>query len=189
MRPHRHLLHWKLLEENMRKLKSISESAVAAASDKALRYRLLNEPLEAESICLDILHADPDNQEAIITLLLARTDLFDDEYTSAFERARTVLPKLSSAYDRAYYEGVIHERWGKAQASRRVPGHVVAGWYLHAMHCYERAEDLAAADNPDAILRWNTCARFLDREAHAESVESSVLRDIEAEFGDEARAR
>jgi len=170
----------------MRKLKSIPDSAVAAALEKALRYRLLNEPLEAESICLDVLHTEPDNQEAIITLLLARTDLFEDEYTAAFERARAVLPKLSSAYDRAYYEGVIHERWGKAQASRRVPGHVVSGWYLHAMHCYERAEDLAAPDNPDAILRWNTCARFMDREAQAEA-ESSVLRDIEAEFGDEAR--
>src|SRR5439155_22329795 len=104
-RPRR--LRSNLLEENMRKLKSIPESTVPAALEKALRYRLLNEPLEAESICLDILHADPDNQEAIVTLLLARTDLFDDEYTTAFERARAVLPKLSSAYDRAYYELVI----------------------------------------------------------------------------------
>ena len=173
----------------MRKLKSIPDSAVAAALEKALRYRLLNEPLEAESICLDILHTEPDNQEAIITLLLARTDLFDEEYTAAFERARAVLPKLNSAYDRAYYEGVIHERWGKAQASRRVPGHVVAGWYLHAMHCYERAESLASPDNPDAVLRWNTCARMLDREERTATAEQSITRDIEAEFGDEAWTR
>ena len=51
------------------------------------------------------MHADPENQEAIITLLLARTDLFDEEYTAAFERAKAVLPKLGSGYDRAYYEG------------------------------------------------------------------------------------
>jgi hypothetical protein len=175
----------------MPKLKPISESAVPAALEKALRYRLLNEPVEAESICLDILHADPENQEATVTLLLARTDLFEGEYTAAFERAKAVLPKLNSAYDRAYYEGVIHERWAKAQTSRRVPGHVVTGWYLHAMHCYERAEAAADPGNPDAILRWNTCARLLDRRERTavDEHEHSITRDIEAEFGDEAFTR
>jgi|SoiMethySBSTD1v2_1073268.scaffolds.fasta_scaffold334061_3 hypothetical protein len=175
----------------MARLKPISDAAVPAALEKALRYRLLNEPLEAESICLDVLHADGDNQEAVVTLLLARTDLFGDEYTAAFERAKAVLPKLSSEYDRAYYEGVIHERWAKAQTDRGVPAHVVTGWYLHAMHCFERAESLATSDNPDAILRWNTCARLLDRAEKSAVAEhdQSIIRDIEAEFGDEARTR
>jgi hypothetical protein len=173
----------------MRKLKSIPASAVPAALEKALRYRLLNEPLEAESICLDVLYAEPDNQEAVVALLLARTDLFTDEYTAAFERAKAVLPRLSSDYDRAYYEGMIHERWAKAQAARHVPAHVVDGWYLHAMHCYERAATLAPADNPDAILRWNTCVRVLDRAQKSPIVEheESITRDIDAEFGDEVR--
>src|SRR6187401_3552277 len=135
----------------MHTLKPISRGAGAAALEKALRYRLLNEPLEAESICLDVLQAEPANQEALVTLVLARTDLFDEEYTDAFERAKWVLPKLSSEYDRAYYEGVIFERWAKAQTARRVPGHVVTGWFLQAMRCFERAEKLAEADNPDAI--------------------------------------
>jgi len=175
----------------MPRLKPISDTAVPAALEKALRYRLLNEPLEAESICLDILHADPENQEAIVTLLLARSDLFDEEYTAAFERAKAVLPKLTSSYDRAYYEGVIHERWAKAQTARRVPAHVVTGWFLHAMQCFERAESLAPNDNPDAILRWNTCARLLDRQEKSSLAEHehSITRDIEAEFGDEARTR
>jgi hypothetical protein len=173
----------------MPKLKLISAAAVPAALEKALRYRLLNEPLEAESICLDVLHSDPDNQEAIVTLLLARTDLFDDEYMVAFERAKAVLPKLTSGYDRAYYEGVIHERWAKAQTDRHVPSHVVTGWYLHAMHCYERAEELAPEGNPDVILRWNTCARLLNRQEKSALAEQSITRDIEAEFGDEAQTR
>jgi hypothetical protein len=173
----------------MARLKLISETAVPAALEKALRYRLLNEPLEAESICLDILHCDPDNHEATVTLLLARTDLFDEEYMVAFERAKAVLPKLTSGYDRAYYEGVIHERWAKAQTHRHVPSHVVTGWYLHAMHCYERAEELAPPDNPDAILRWNTCARLLDRQEQSGLAEQSITRDIEAEFGEEAQTR
>ena len=102
----------------MHTLKPISKSAGPAALEKALRYRLLNEPLEAESICLDVLQADPTNQEALVTLVLARSDLFGEEYTAAFERAKAVLPKLTSEYDRAYYEGMIFERWAKAVHAR-----------------------------------------------------------------------
>src|SRR5262245_18918704 len=136
----------------MRPLKPISTNAVPPALEKALRYRLLNEPLEAESICRDVLLADPDNQQAHITLLLALTDLFDEEYVAALERAREILPRLESPYDRAYYEGIIDERWAKAESARKVPAHVVSGWLLRAMHCFERAGSLADADNPDAVL-------------------------------------
>ena len=52
----------------------ISIAGIPAALEKATRYRLLNEPLEAESICRDVLAVDPENQEAVITLLLAVTD-------------------------------------------------------------------------------------------------------------------
>ena len=173
----------------MRKLKAIPDSAVPAALEKALRYRLLNEPLEAESICLDVLQVDPDNQQALVTMLLALTDLFDHEYVAALERAKAVLPRLEAEYDRAYYEGVMHERWAKAETARRVPMHVVTGWYLKAMHCYERAEELAASDNPDAILRWNTCARLVARESGPPTGDQSLTRDLEAEFGDEAQTR
>ena len=55
----------------MFQLKPLSKEAIPAALEKAMRYRLLNEPGEAESICHDILGADPDNQEALVTLLLA----------------------------------------------------------------------------------------------------------------------
>jgi hypothetical protein len=169
----------------MHTLKSISPAAVPAALEKALRYRLLNEPLEAESVCLDILRVDPANQEAHVTLLLARTDLFQEEYMEAFERAKAALASLTDQYDRAYYEGVIHERWAKAQTARRVPSHTVTGWYLHAMHCYERAIALAPADNPDAVLRWNTCARVLSRTSDKPAPEQEVNRDIVTEYDDE----
>jgi len=36
----------------------------------------INEPEEAESICLDILEVDADNQEVLVMLLLAITDQF-----------------------------------------------------------------------------------------------------------------
>jgi len=49
--------------------KPISKDAVPAALAKAERYRFLNEPGEAESICLDVLQIEPDNQDAIVALV------------------------------------------------------------------------------------------------------------------------
>jgi hypothetical protein len=47
----------------------------------------LNEPLEAESICRDVLEIEPDHQEALAALLLALTDQFtrglEDRYREA----------------------------------------------------------------------------------------------------------
>ena len=71
----------------MRELKPLSRDAVDAALAKAERYRFLNEPGEAESICLDILAVDAANQGALITLLLALTDQFG-EIANAHQRAR-----------------------------------------------------------------------------------------------------
>ena len=48
----------------MFELKPLSEDAIPAALEKAMRYRLLNEPGEAESISLDVLRTDPQNQQA-----------------------------------------------------------------------------------------------------------------------------
>jgi len=57
-------------------LKPISKAAIGEALEKAKRYRLLNEPSLAESICLDVLEVEPENQRALVTLLLAITDQF-----------------------------------------------------------------------------------------------------------------
>ncbi len=43
----------------MFELKQLSADAIPAALEKALRYRLLNEPAEAESICHDVLRDHP----------------------------------------------------------------------------------------------------------------------------------
>ena len=59
----------------MFELKRLSDEAIPAALEKALRYRLLDEPAEAESICHDVLEIDPKNQQALVVLLLALTDL------------------------------------------------------------------------------------------------------------------
>ena len=69
-------------------LKHITREAVPRALEKAERYRLLNEPEEAESICLDVLAIDPDNQAALMMLLLALTDQFRAGRPDCFAEAR-----------------------------------------------------------------------------------------------------
>jgi len=93
-------------------LKSISIGAVPKALEKAERYRLLNEPSLAESICLDILTIVPAHQRALISLLLARTDQFGSGVT--VQSAQEVLHRIEGEYERAYYAGIIWERKGHA---------------------------------------------------------------------------
>jgi len=147
----------------MFQLKPLSRDAIARSLERAHQYRVLNEPVEAESICLDVLCIDPQNHDAMITLLLARTDQFGSGVTDA--QARELLPQLAHDYERAYYAGIICERRAKARLRQGAPG---AGfdayqWFHEAMAHYEHADALKPAGNDDAILRWNTCARILMR--------------------------
>ena len=144
-------------------LKPISKQGVPAAVQKAERYRFLNQPWAAESICLDVLAADPENQQALVILLLALTDQFGESMAEGVERARELLPRLRDEYKRAYYAGIICERRGKAQLDRGAPGagEIAYEWFRKAMSCYEDAERLRPAGNDESLLRWNTCARML----------------------------
>jgi hypothetical protein len=169
--------------------KPIAKEAVPSALEKALRYRLLNEPAEAESICRDVLEADPANQAALITMLLALTDQFEDKFTEAFDSAKQVLPQLRSEYARAYYAGIIDERWAKAQLARGLPGEAAYNWLREALRSYERAEQLSPPDDPDAILRWNTCVRMLNQFARSAQDSESMTHDVEAGFGDDTAKR
>ncbi len=168
--------------------KQISPEAIPVALEKALRYRLLNEPLEAESICLDILSVDPDHRAAQTTLLLALTDQFDLNLGVDLDRVKAILHHLSDDFEREYYSGIMYERWGKAQYAKNTPQHA-APWMLQAMRCYDRAAALSASDEPDAILRWNTCARFLDRYGITSEYCSDADRDVDGEYGDDVPPR
>ncbi|MGI9457267.1 MAG: hypothetical protein ACR2NU_11950 [Aeoliella sp.] len=170
-------------------LKQIAKSAVPVALEKALRYRLLNEPSEAESICLDVLEVDSRNQTALTTLILSLSDRFERDFGDPHEQAKSVLPRLDSEYDRAYYEGIVHERWAKAGLARNMPDEFAAGWLREAMRCYEQAETLSSSNDPDAILRWNTCARLLQLHAGRAPAASHQVRDVEAEFSDDVPMR
>jgi len=146
----------------MLELKQISKQAIPRALAKAERYRLLNEPHEAESICRDILRAEPGNQEAVVALVLALTDQFGSRHGAEMSRALKACAELTGAYERAYYGGIIDERWAKAQFEVRAPAHLVLDWIEEAMTLYERAEALSSGGNDDAVLRWNSCLRFIE---------------------------
>jgi len=148
----------------MFELKPLSREAVGRALEKAERYRLLNEPGEAESICLDVLQVEPENQQALVTLLLARTDEFED-MGGEVARAQEVVPRLEGEYERAYYAGIIFERRAKAQLKHARPGMsaVAEGGFRQAMSFFEKAEAVRPPGNDDALLRWNACARLLER--------------------------
>jgi hypothetical protein len=145
--------------------KPLSKDAVAHALQKAERYRLLNEPTDAESICRDVLHADPGNTEARVMLLLALTDQFGSGSGNDLAAARGVLGELTDPYQRAYYGGIICERWGKALFARHAPGsgEAVHHWLTEAMKLYAAAEPLRRPGDDGPILRWNACARMLER--------------------------
>jgi hypothetical protein len=142
-------------------LKSISKESIPEALAKVERYRLLNEPSLAESICLDILAIEPDHQPALISLLLSRTDQFHSQVH--VKAAREVLEQIRGDYERAYYEGIIWERLGNARIRHGGAGASASAYHAlrEAMDHYEKAMNFALAGNDDAILRWNTCARVI----------------------------
>ena len=148
-------------------LKAMSPQAVPRTLAKAERYRLLNEPGEAESICLDVLEIEPANQEALVMLLLALTDQFHED-PSRIAEATATAARLGDEYERAYYTGIVYERRARAQLRQGTPGagSQIYEWLRDAMNWYEKAEALRATGNDDPLLRWNACARAIMHDRH-----------------------
>jgi hypothetical protein len=147
----------------MFQLKPISKEAIPLALQKAERYRLLNQPYLAESICQDILEIEPGNRKALLTRLLAITDQFGINTSHDALKARQLLSSLGEGYDYYYYSGIISERQGIAVLTMGPTGdpHAAYEWLIEAQAHFENAEKLRAEGNDDALLRWNTCARLI----------------------------
>ncbi len=147
----------------MIELKPISKKGIPRALEKVERYRLLNEPAEAESICRDILEIAPDNQEALIMFILTLTDQFNKGVTG--REAYALVPRIKDDFKREYYRGIIRERQAKAALDRGLPGskYDAFEWLEDAMEAFEKADQYSSSDNDDAILRWNTCARIINK--------------------------
>ena len=117
---------------------------------------------------------DPQNQQALVMLLLALTDQFGKGSPECFDEAKLVVPKLHDEYHRLYYSGIIRERRGQACAIEGRPKstEVAYAWIRQAMDYYERAERIRPHANDDALLRWNSCVRLCQRyHLHAEPAE------------------
>jgi hypothetical protein len=149
----------------MLELKPIARESIPRAIEKAERYRLLNEPRQAESICLDVLAIEPGNQKALICLLLALADQFGAGGGALVAQAKDILPRLNGKYEQVYYAGIISEREARAQFAQSHPGASANAYesLRDAMDFYERADELAAPGDDDAVLRYNTCVRMIQR--------------------------
>ncbi len=163
----------------MFELKSLSRESIPAALEKAERYRLLNDPVPAESICLDILKVEPDNQKALITLILAMTDNLANNYSIGDTQIKDFVARIEDEYKRTYYTGIVFERRAKAILNNGPEGSQSTAYelFVQAMDWFEKAEKIRPAGNDDAILRWNGCARMIDsnnlraRRIHSDFIE------------------
>lgn len=144
-------------------LKKLSADAIDAAMEKMKRYRLLNEPEDAESICRDILHIQPEHRDARIGLLLSLTDQFDAGLAGRMSEAIEIADSLPDSYDQAYYKGIICERRAKAHFKQHSPqrGCLTHTWLEKAMDWFEKAAEHHPAGDDASLLRWNTCARMI----------------------------
>jgi hypothetical protein len=144
-------------------LKPISVSAVPKAIKRAEQYRLLNEPEQAESICLDILAAQPGDQYALTVLILAITDQFGREGSGGARRANEYVTRLDDEYQRYYYGGLVLERQARAYLARGKSRVAAYECFRDAMDIYEKAERVRPEDDDSALLRWNSCLRTIRR--------------------------
>ena len=144
-------------------LKPISTAAVPKAIKRAEQYRLLNEPEQAESICLDVLAAQPGDQYALTVLILAVTDQFGREGSGGVRLANEYVNKLDDGYQRLYYGGLVLERQARAYLSKGKPRVAAYECFRDAMDHYEKAERIRPEDDDSALLRWNACLRTIRR--------------------------
>lgn len=141
-------------------LKAITPDGVAAAVGRAEHYRLLNQPVQARSICHDVLAVDPDNERALVVLVLAMTDEFKSGVSSVSE-AKKYVDRLTDEYRRRYYSGIIAERRARALLTRGRSAVFAYDGIREAMEWYEKAAEVRPEGNDDAILRWNSCVRTI----------------------------
>jgi hypothetical protein len=117
------------------------------ANAKAEHYRLLNQPSEAESICRDVLAADPEDQLALRNLGLAITDQFTGGDSDRYAEVADAFGRLTDDYESAYYTGILHERRVKAQLAAGRPPHALLVTLQEALRCFEAAESIRPERN------------------------------------------
>lgn len=146
-------------------LHDIHTNSIELALDKARQYRSLLEPEMAESICLDILNIDPKNQRALVLYILSLSDQLRHPNKQAQSKViQQAIEQLESEYCRFYYSGLLNERQARFLVSQPMSRSFAYGHFIEALQYYELAEQLRPENNDEAILRWNSCIRTIDKE-------------------------
>jgi hypothetical protein len=146
-------------------LHQIHADSIELALAKAKQYRALNEPEIAESICLDILYIDEDNQDALIVYILALTDqLSHSGKKTPIKAIESAIEKLRSDYQRFYYTGLLLERRARFMLTQSMSRAFAYDFFLEALEQYQQAEALRPESNDEASLRWNSCIRTIKKE-------------------------
>jgi len=164
------------------KLHAIHADAIDLALEKARQYRSLLEPEIAESICLDILYIVEDNQQALVVYILALTDqLHHTEKQTQIKAIQTAIEKLTSQYQRYYYSGLLKERRARFLISQPMSRSFAYDFFIEALQCYQQAQQICPEHNDEAILRWNSCIRTIEKEKLKPRLDSEdVLVDMES---------
>lgn len=146
-------------------LHDIHAESIELALDRARQYRSLLEPEIAESICLDILNIEPENQSALVVYILALTDQISISGSqSPFQDIEVAIAKLSSEYKQIYYTGIVLERRARFMLTQPMSRAFAYDYFIKALECYQHAEQMRPDHNDEAILRWNSCVRTIQRE-------------------------
>ena len=164
-------------------LKSLSPAAVDGALRLAADSRKGGQAQTCESVCHDVLQAEPRNQEALRLLLLSHADRFDADSSQHEMGARDAQSRLTSAYDRAFYDGYIMHRLAQAAIASGSPSaaRIVYDLLTGAMASYEDAERMRPDGNDDAVLLWNACHRLLQSTPHSGPRETQAFETMVGE--------
>ena len=164
------------------KLHDIRISAVKKALKKAKQYRSLLEPEIAESICLDVLNVDPENQEVLIVYILALMDQISrTENQTQIKTIEHTIEKLSSQYQHYYYSGLLSERRARHLLTQAMSHSFAYDYFIEALEFYQQAVERCPEKNDEAILRWNSCIRTIEKEKLRPRRDSEdILVDMES---------
>ena len=164
------------------KLHDIHTGAIESALEKATQYRSLLEPEIAESICLDILHIDANNQQALVIYILALTDQLNQaEKQSQIKAILRAIDKLEDEYQRYYYTGLLSERRARFLITQPMSHSFAYDYFYEALESYQKASEIRPEQNDEAILRWNSCIRTIQKEKLQPRRDSEdILVDMES---------
>jgi hypothetical protein len=142
----------------------------------------LLEPEMAESICLDILNINADNQHALIIYILALSDqLHHPDKQAQIKVIQQAIEKLESEYQRHYYAGLLNERQALFLLSQPMSRSFAYDYFVEAFDHYKQAQTLSPENNDEAILRRNSCIRTIQKEKlRARQDNEDILIDMES---------